>query len=255
MTELNANTPHFIVLSGDGINCEKETGWAIEQAGGSAQIVHVNDLLENPSILKKANGLALPGGFSFGDELGSGRILGLKLKHSLGDALTEFVAKEKLVIGICNGFQVLTQLGLLPDYHNERSVSLGQNVSGKFLDRWVGLKSNQESVCVWTKGLKNLSLPVRHGEGRVVLTEGKEDIIYKQLKDNGQDCLYYDQDINGSFQQLAGLCDPSGRVLGLMPHPEAALFQHNVPGDQKSDDDGPGMALFKNAIEYIKGRK
>src|SRR4051812_35674067 len=144
--------PLFIIVAGDGINCERETARAVELAGGSAKIIHINDLLDAPEILKSADGLAIPGGFSFGDELGSGQIMALKIRHRLNEAFYGLVRQKKPVIGICNGFQVLVKLGLLPyPDAKERIIALAPNEQGQFINRWVEMDV-KESVCLWTKG-------------------------------------------------------------------------------------------------------
>lgn len=246
------STPTFLILSGDGINCERETALAFEQAGGKSEIVHINSLLENPSILDNYQGMAFPGGFSFGDELGSGQVLATKMRHGLLENIHKFVEDDKLVIGICNGFQVLTKLGLLPDHKKDRSIALAPNSHGKFLNKWVGMRVKSEN-CIWTKDISTIELPARHGEGRLVFTQGKEDEIYSELESNEQIVFEYDQDINGSFKKTAGLCNKKGTVLGMMPHPEAALFE--ITSRSKSSSPwtpSTAMKMFQNAIAYYK---
>lgn len=246
--------PLFLVLCGDGINCERETAAAFEAAGGRARIVHINDVLESPKMLEDFQGLAIPGGFSFGDELGSGQIMALKIRHKLGGAFFDFVAAGKPVIGICNGFQVLVKLGLLPyPETQERVLGLAPNVGGGFIDRWVALDVNRRSVCRWTEDIAHLELPVRHGEGRVVF---KDETIYQELLAAGQIPLTYAEDVNGSHGRIAGLCDASGMILGLMPHPEAHVFSatYRAPGCNYMGE-GQGLALFRNIIRVLEGRE
>jgi phosphoribosylformylglycinamidine synthase len=244
----------FLVLSGDGINCERETARAFELTGMQASIVHVNDLVANPSMLSGFQGMAFPGGFSFGDELGSGQLLSLKITRGLSDEFARFVERGALIIGICNGFQVLTKMGLLPNQSEGRSVGLARNDHGQFLNRWVHLDAHSESICVWTHGIEtgDFSLPVRHGEGRIVLSPGSEQEVYSKLVSKGQIALSYREDINGSYQRIAGLCDPSGRIFGLMPHPEAAFFDitHTDKVRHRSDP-GPGQKIFTNARDFL----
>ncbi|TNF25281.1 MAG: phosphoribosylformylglycinamidine synthase subunit PurQ [Deltaproteobacteria bacterium] len=243
---------NFLILSGDGINCERETAFAFEQAGGKAQIIHVNKLLENPSILESFQGMAFPGGFSFGDELGSGQVLATKIKHGLLEQFHRFVEDGKLVIGICNGFQVLTKLGLLPNHKKNRTVALAPNNHGQFLNKWVGMNVKTEK-CIWTKGIESLELPARHGEGRIVFSAGKEDEIYQELKENGQIVFEYTTDINGSYKKIAGLCNAEGTVLGMMPHPEAALYEATSRIRSSNPwDKTAAMKIFENAIAYYK---
>lgn len=245
--------PNFLILCGDGINCERETARAFEIAGAGARIVHINDVLEAPRMLRDFQGLAIPGGFSFGDELGSGQIMALKIRHKLGDAFFDFVAAGKPVIGICNGFQVLVKLGLLPFPKTlDRALALAPNLGGGFIDRWVTLDVNQKSVCRWTEGLEKLELPIRHGEGRIVF---KDEKLYAQLQAAGQIPLTYTEDVNGSHGRIAGLCDASGMVLGLMPHPEAHVRRATYKSPERDFmKDGDGLALFTNIVRVIEGK-
>ena len=245
--------PSFLILCGDGINCERETAKAFELAGGTAQIVHINDVLDNKNMLGDFQGLAIPGGFSFGDELGSGQIMALKIRHKLGDAFFEFVAAGKPVIGICNGFQVLVKLGLLPFPTTlERALALAPNAQGGFINRWVKLDVNTKSVCKWTEGVAQMELPIRHGEGRIVF---KDEKLYAELLASGQIPLVYTEDVNGSHGKIAGLCDASGLVLGLMPHPEAHVYRATYKSPETEFmNDGDGLMLFKNIVRVIEGR-
>lgn len=243
--------PLFIILSGDGINCERETARAIELSGGSAKVVHVNDLLAAPETLKSCDGLAVPGGFSFGDELGSGQIMALKIRHGLGDAFFDMVRRKKPVIGICNGFQVLVKLGLLPyPEAKERAVALAANEHGSFLDRWVEMDV-QDSVCLWTQGLpkKRIRLPMRHGEGRIVF---RDAALYDQLLRERLIPLTYTEDVNGSHGRIAALTDPSGAVLGLMPHPEAYVYQATAAAPRRDIlATGDGALIFDNIMKVL----
>lgn len=245
--------PRFLILSGDGINCERETAQAFKLAGGDADIVHVNDLMEAPFRLGHYQGLAIPGGFSFGDELGSGQVLALKIRHGLMQEFFRFVDAGRPILGICNGFQVLVKLGLLPDYKEERSIALAQNVHGRFIDRWVNLEVNEKSVCLWTKDLAGrLPIPVRHGEGRLVFKPGHENELYQRLEKHDQIVFRYESDINGSYDRIAGLTDPRGLILGMMPHPEATVSSLTGKLHSNSPGEGMGLLLFKNIIQYLK---
>ncbi|HYD19506.1 MAG TPA: phosphoribosylformylglycinamidine synthase subunit PurQ [Patescibacteria group bacterium] len=254
-----AKKPLFIVVCGDGINCERETAFAVEHAGGAAKTVHVNDLIAAPDVLKTADGLAIPGGFSFGDELGSGQILALKIRHKLGDKFFKLVEAKRPVIGICNGFQVLVKLGLLP-YPNasERILALASNEQGGFINRWVTLDVNAKSVCHWTKDLakQQIELPIRHGEGRIAFKKGDEQKEYNALIAQGLVPLTYSEDVNGSYGRIAALTDPSGMVLGLMPHPEAFMFQqtYRQPGNAIAEK-GDGALIFDNMLRILKGEE
>ncbi len=230
---LNPKTaPTFLVLGGEGINCERETARALETAGVRAKIIPLSLFLKQNFKVCDYHGLVLPGGFSFGDELGSGQILALKMRHLKEDFLAEFVRQKRPILGICNGFQVLTKLGLLPG-------ALVQNQNGRFINRWVELKAPHESICVWTRGLSTLRLPIRHGEGRLVLNSKVTPHI----------ALQYTEDVNGSDQQIAGLTDPSGLILGLMPHPEAATRGETYPSRELL---APGKRLFENIANYLR---
>ena len=240
--------PKFLVLWGDGINCENETARAIELAGGAADKVHVNELLKNPSSLQSYNAMVFPGGFSFGDHLGSGQILSLKLENTLKAELQEFV-KTRPVLGICNGFQTLIRLGLLPDADFQRSCALVKNEQGHFIDRWVTLERNEKSPCVWTKNLpKDFVLPIRHGEGRFVC---QSEELFARLQAQHQVVLKYQEDVNGAQGRIAGVCDPSGLVFALMPHPEAALHDWHLPFAGKAW----GLEFFKSAVEFLRSEK
>jgi len=254
----NINKPKVLVLTGDGINCERETARAFELAGAEPKIVHVNDLLENPKSLATFEAAAFPGGFSFGDDLGSGQILALKLSLQLGDELKEFVAAKKPVIGICNGFQALTKLGLLPEPFGVRKMALARNFQGHFIDRWVEVEAEKASVCLWTRNLAqegSFALPIRHGEGRVVFSKGDEEGIHRQLSVAGQIVLRYAEDVNGSHGRIAGVCDPTGHVFGLMPHPEAAVSLLQHPRSTRLENrsgDGIGIKFFRNCVSYLR---
>ena len=247
-----------LVLTGDGINCERETALAFTLAGATPTIIHINDLLAAPKRLGEFAALALPGGFSFGDDLGSGQILALKLKTALGDALRDFVAKERPIIGICNGFQALTKLGLLPRPFSARVMAIAHNSGGHFLDRWVGLDVDEKSPCIWTQGLgatEDLILPIRHGEGRVVFSPEDPEKIHSELARSGQIPLRYRDDVNGSYGRIAGVCDPSGLIFGLMPHPEAAISKLQYPDSSRRpvrDEAGIGLAFFANCVRRLR---
>ncbi len=248
----NQLLPRALILCGDGINCERETAAAFEAAGFVTITSHVNRLSSDRRYLEGFQALALPGGFSFGDELGSGQILALKLRDYAGDALRQFIEKRKPVIGICNGFQALIKLGLLPFSGEPRSLALTHNTSGHFFNRWAEVEF-PESVCIWTMGMRATQFPVRHGEGRLVADESKGSefaaSVLKHLRENRQIPIRYATDINGSMDRIAGLCDPSGVVLGLMPHPEAAMADWLHPS--RSPGSARGLEIFKNARRFV----
>lgn len=237
--------PKFLVLWGDGINCENETGRAIELAGGLPCKVHINELLKQPQSLHDYHALVIPGGFSFGDHLGSGQILALKLEISLKTELQKFVT-TKPVLGICNGFQTMVRLGLLPDADFNRTCALVKNEQGTFIDRWVQLQVNQSSPCIWTRHLPaHIDLPIRHGEGRFISPDEK---ILNRLDRNHQIVLRYSENVNGAMAQIAGVCDRSGLVFALMPHPEAALHDWHLPYAGTAR----GLEFFKSAVDFLR---
>lgn len=249
-------TPNVLVLTGEGINCERETSMAFSEAGGDTTIMTVNELIKDPKRLFDFHILALPGGFSYGDEIGSGQVFSLKLKKYLGQELERFISQKRPVIGICNGFQILMKLDVF-NIKGERKMGLAPNESGHFINNWAELTLNKESKCIWTKGLEqNTSLPIRHGEGKVVFHQGEEQECLTELKTNGQVVLTYNEDVNGSYHNIAGVCDQSGVVFGLMPHPEADLFNatHAV-NNKKPLDKSWGFGIFKNAVNYIQNNE
>lgn len=232
-----------LIIAGDGINCERETAFAFTKAGACSQIMHVQDFLELAS-LDEFDILAFPGGFSFGDEIRSGKILSEQIKHHQGANLIKFNTAKKPIIGICNGFQILMQLGLFDNNNNQ--ISLQENDHGKFMNKWVDLNIVDENN-IWLTNLENsILLPIRHGEGRVSISPSAEFKI----------ALTYTSDVNGSHEQIAGLSNYSGNILGLMPHPEAAINNLLLPNHlNKSNQAGPPLQLFKNAINYSKKLK
>lgn len=249
-----------LVLYGYGVNCEAESKYAIEKSGGSADIVHLNKLLDSPEMLKEYNMLMLPGGFSFGDDLGAGKVFCNKMKFRLRYPLEEFVSQENLVLGICNGFQMLVKMGLLPEPDFRQRVTIIANDSGHFEDRWVMLKANQRSLCVFTRDIDSILLPVRHGEGKFV---PRDDSVLRELKDKNQIVFQYTDENgklagypynpNGSVENIAGICDSTGHVFGMMPHPEAFNIPENCPYWIRGTVKEPlGLRIFKNAVEYFK---
>lgn len=242
-----------MILSGEGINCEQETALAFERSGALADIVHVREWVNNPNLISNYQILAFPGGFSYGDELHSGQILALDLKYSVGDELKDFIKNKGLILGICNGFQILMKLGVFePVQNQERTMTLYHNASFTFLNRWVRCLV-PESRCIWTKGLKEITMPSRHGEGRIIFKGNltQQTHLYSALKNNGQVAITYCDYDNGSFEKVAGITDPTGQVLGLMPHPEAALDSSLYPAGFVQDPQIPSI-LFKNAIKFAQ---
>jgi phosphoribosylformylglycinamidine synthase subunit PurQ / glutaminase len=258
---------HAIVLTGYGINCDGETEAAFARAGSQARRVHLNDLIAAPVLLEQSHILAVPGGFSFGDDVASGKILANRLRCRLGEPLRKFIADGKLVIGICNGFQVLVKMGILPLFDGafSQEATLTHNDSGRFENRWVHLEVDDDTRCAWLRGIQHLELTVRHGEGKFIPRDGK---VLERLRQNGQVALRYCKpdgqpargafpwNPNGSVDDIAGICDPSGRVFGLMPHPEAYVERTHHPRWTREflPEEGSGLQIFRNAVAYIAGR-
>jgi phosphoribosylformylglycinamidine synthase len=271
MTSINA-----LVLTGFGLNCDYETAYSLEMAGAIAHRIHINTLIDETVNLNKYQILVFGGGFSWADDHGAGVIQAVRMGTNLGDKLLKFVHAGNLVIGICNGFQTLVNLGLLPaidgDYQ-KRSVALINNDCGNFRDQWVTLAVNHKSPCIYTRDIEAIDLPVRHGEGKF----WAEPELIKQLEANNQVVLRYalseghpaDNEFphnpNGSVRDIAGICDLTGRVFGLMPHPEAYNHWTNHPNwpflkEQSKRDKqqlppttlAPGLQLFKKAVDYLK---
>ncbi|MEC7261438.1 MAG: phosphoribosylformylglycinamidine synthase subunit PurQ [Candidatus Thermoplasmatota archaeon] len=266
------------VLFGFGINCDRETAAVFEMVGGSSERLHVNRLVHGERSLSEFDILAVPGGFSFGDHLGSGRLLGNRLRFALREQLQKFVTDGKPVIGICNGFQALVKTGLLPgpaDVSLEpdlvQRASLTLNNTGRYEDRWVTLEFDSNSPCIWTKGMQRIECPVRHGEGRFVMpTEQDLDNLQSNhllavryvdpttpVGEGIQDeLLPFPMSPNGSMRNIAGICDSTGLVFGLMPHPEAAyatfLHPHHTRSEVNEEILAEGMQIFRNAVEYAQ---
>ena len=248
--------PSVLVIYGDGINCERETARAFEVVSEpdsiSTHFIHVNEFLKKPNVLLSHHIFCVPGGFSFGDELRSGKILAEKMRSSMAGVFETFTQNGGLTLGVCNGFQVLIQLGVFTGITKTRTVTLATNDHGKFLDRWVQVKITEVAKhSPWFKGIEGvLSLPMRHKEGKITLLE-------EAVGTNLHIPLLYTEAVNGSYQQAAALLDPSGQILGIMPHPEAALFPFLNPCNQndleKEHNANLMKQIFKNAIEHVKG--
>ena len=258
-----------LVITGFGLNCEAETAHAFERAGAVAEQIHLNDLLDGRRRLDEFHVLAIGGGFSFGDHIGAGTVFANRLRHRLAGPLDAFIRSGRLIIGICNGFQVMVKLGLLPGFDGNyvgRKVTLAQNDCGAFRDAWVYLRVNPDSPCVFTRGLEKAYLPIRHGEGKFVVDS---EATRRRLFANGQVALRYVNPAgeptqafpwnpNGSEGAVAGVCDPTGRIFGMMPHPEAYLTPCNHPRwtrqkiEGRLPDEGEGLRVFRNAVEFAR---
>jgi len=276
-----ANAVNVLVVTGNGTNCERETAHAARLAGSDRVDVRmIWDLLAGEVRLESYQLLCLPGGFLDGDDLGAAKAAAIRWRFArvadggdrLVDQLGRFIEAGNLVLGICNGFQLMAKLGLVPatvpaskqgDIAAQQA-SVGVNDSGRFEDRWVRITVDPESPCVFTRGLTSLEVPVRHGEGKVIL--GDADAVaaieaghlapVRYAADDGTPTEDYPANPNGSAGGIAGLCDPTGRCFGLMPHPEAFTHRTNHPRWTRLPDlpdEGAGLAIFRNAVDYIKG--
>lgn len=283
-------TPRVLILRSPGANCDGETQFAFERAGAEADLVHINRLRENANLLHKYQVLCIPGGFSYGDDIAAGKILAHQLTTFLADEIRKFRDNEKLILGVCNGFQVLLKAGLLihPD-EDGPLATLAHNTHGRFEDRWVHL-SAKPGHCVWLKDVERMYLPIAHGEGAFVCRKEWE---LRGLAEAGQIVLRYSEapgreaeeqgerenlvsllfpaprlaatsasstelpfpvNPNGSQGNVAGVCDATGRVLGLMPHPERHVLgtQHPRWTREGLHDEGDGLKLFRNAVEFFE---
>ena len=264
--------PKSLVLFGNGINCEQETAYANRLAGFKADLMHIDEMMENPSIIHRYSFINFPGGFLDGDDLGSAKAQAVKWKHQILkgsdkrflDELVRFIESGKVIIGICNGFQLLVKTGLLPAIdatYGVQTATLTHNDSGKFEDRWVYLKVNQLSHCIFTQDMDTVYLPVRHGEGKCVLdvAETRNSMLHKghiamqYADEDGIVTDEYPKNPNGSMEAIAAISDPSGRIFGIMPHPEAFLHytQHPRWTRESLEEYGDGFKLFKNAYKYV----
>jgi phosphoribosylformylglycinamidine synthase len=274
-TQFHEKRVRVLVLTGFGLNCDFETAYAFELAGAVSTRVHINTLIAGEDDLKRYDILVFDGGFSWGDDHGAGVLEAARFRSNMGDELLEFIEEGKLVLGICNGFQALVNLGLLPGFDGDyeaRRVALTFNDCGNFRDDWVTLAGSAQSPCVFTKGILQLELPVRHGEGKFFAAPE----VISRLIDNGQVVFRYatpegapaqgafPYNPNGSVHDIAGICDPTGRIFGLMPHPEAFNHWTNHPdwtrqkeilrrqGQEPRDGLTPGAQILKNSVDFMK---
>ncbi|MGV8075360.1 MAG: phosphoribosylformylglycinamidine synthase subunit PurQ [Syntrophobacteraceae bacterium] len=268
------NPVKALVLTGFGLNCDIETAYALDVAGAKTERVHLNSLIDREKSLADYGIFVIGGGFSWGDDHGAGVIMAMRIKHRLRDDMLDFVGRGGLVMGICNGFQVLVNMGLLPGFEIsrlEREAALMGNDCGNFRDQWVNLTVNSTSPCVFTRGITTIELPVRHGEGKFYA----ETEVLRRLNDGNQAALYYAKqngekaggdfpaNPNGSIEDIAGICDPTGRIFGLMPHPEAFNHWTNHPDwthmkakyrkeGRDLPEEGEGIRIFRNAVEFFR---
>jgi phosphoribosylformylglycinamidine synthase len=270
------NGPRVLIMSGYGINCEKESAHAFELAGAKADIVHINDLINSRKKMSDYDIIMFPGGFSYGDDTGSGNAFANKIRNNLWNDLVKFIDSGKLILGVCNGFQIMTHLGLfaLPSSeYGKRITAMESNNSNRYECRWVHIKHNN-SNCVFTKGVDVMHLPVAHGEGRFFC----DSKIFEELKNNNQIVFIYCSEggkradgqyplnPNGAINDVAGICDKTGRVMGMMPHPERAIYSVSEPEFQlrkemakRDNREMPefiesNLKIFKNAVKYVKNK-
>lgn len=251
-------TPTTLILRTAGTNCDAELAYAFERAGATTQTIHISRLIEQPDLIASFDLIGFPGGFSYGDDIAAGRILANRLKHRLLEPLQDAANRGVPMIGICNGFQVLVKFGLLPFPVQAKQVcTLADNTSGRFTCKWGPVAEDESSICIWTKGLGDFDLPIAHGEGRFT---GPAELI-EQLRANGQVALRYADGANpnGSDDDIAGICDPSGVVFGLMPHPERYVTATQHPQWTRKDPSFlnqtmPGLRFFENAVQHVRAQ-
>jgi phosphoribosylformylglycinamidine synthase I len=273
-------TVKTLVLTGYGLNCDYETDYSLKLAGADSVRVHINELItgtdkDSRVRLENYHILVFGGGFCWADDHGAGVIMAAKVRYNIGDQIEKFIEQGKLIIGICNGFQALVNLGLLPGFdgdYRSRKVALTYNDSGNFIDTWVRLKANERTPCIFTKGISTLDLPVRHGEGKFY---SEKEAIDRLIENNQIVFRYADSDgnpaqggwpdnPNGSIYDIAGVCDSTGRIFGIMPHPEAYNHYTNHPdwviererlarkGEKFETEEGKGITIFRNAVQYVR---
>lgn len=263
-----------LVLTGYGLNCDNETAHALTLAGATARRVHINEVIDGSAHIEDFQILVFGGGFSWGDDHGAGVVQAVRMKHMVGEKIIRFIEDGNLVIGICNGFQTIVNLGLLPGFdhdYKQRSVALTYNDCGNFRDDWVTLAINPHSPCVFTRGLSVIDLPVRHGEGKFVADEAvmqrlaasRQIVCQYALPDGTPANQKFPFNPNGAMMDVAGICDTTGRVFGLMPHPEAFNHPSNHPEwqchkerikrGQMAPNELPatGIRIFENAVGYF----
>lgn len=266
--------PRALIVRAAGTNCDTELVRAFQLAGAAPDLVHIRALIDDPDSIDAYDLIAFPGGFSYGDDIASGRILAMQIRERLYQPLRRAAERGAAIIGVCNGFQVLTQVGLLPGPAAGQpwpanapplaTVALADNTPPRFKDAWVGVHANPASPCVWTRALHNepraphaddtMMLPIAHGEGRFVV---RDQQVLHALEASNQIALRYTDNPNGSVADIAGVCDASGRIFGLMPHPERYLDWTRHPFWTRLDPstpaaDTPGLAMFKSAVDSVR---
>jgi len=267
---MKRKTIRILVLRTAGTNCDMETVYACHAAGGDPELVHVNRLIRGERKMRNYHILVIPGGFSYGDDVSAGRILANEMRYKIGSEIKEFIKSGKPVLGICNGFQVLVKTGLLPGLTNgsqennfRQQATLFNNDSGRFECRWIYLKRLKNSPCIFTRGLEQeiIALPVAHGEGKVMFDSDatrrkvweNNQVVFQYVDKDGKP-VPYPHNPNGSVDDIAGLCDPTGLIFGLMPHPERHIFPYHHPRWTRGEAStiGDGLPIFQNAINYAR---
>lgn len=254
---MSASKHKVLILAGDGVNCSWEMAQAFQRVGFEVEQQTLsrlfNDRVDTDLLAQRYRVLALSGGASFGDAVAAGKLLAIEIQNRLGWDLAQYVNRGGLVLGVGNGFQALIRMGVF-----SKDLSIMVNSSGKMLNQWVRVVP-YGTQCVWLKGAGAMELPVRHTEGRIVLTSERKWEVHQKLERQGQTCLRYDQDYNGSEDRLAGLCDSSGRIFGMMPHPEGFVrwTQHPEWTQQmgRASAPGAGLLIFENAFREVSQGK
>lgn len=256
------NKVRTLLLLAPGTNCDAETEFAFQQAGAATFPVHIGELIRGEKRLSEYHIMVVPGGFTYGDDISAGKVLANELKLKLGEEIEEFVSHGGLVLGICNGFQVLVKAGILPQLSgDEPPLTLSVNDSGRFECRWVYLAVNQRSPCVFTAGMERLYLPVAHGEGKVIAPprvlsdlSTSQRIVLRYTDEDGNAEAGYPYNPNGSAANTAAICDASGRIFALMPHPERHIrgTQHPRWTREGEKERGDGLQIFINAVEWAR---
>jgi phosphoribosylformylglycinamidine synthase subunit PurQ / glutaminase len=255
------NKVNVMILRAPGTNCDGETQYAFQQAGATASLCHINQLVRRDRRLSDYQVMVIPGGFSYGDDIAAGKVLANELKSKLNEDIQKFIQDGGLILGICNGFQIMAKAGILPDITNPTAppLTLASNDSGKFECRWIYMVVNKKNPCVFTQGLDSLYLPVAHGEGKVVtdmrgLRELNSVLYYTDEAGDAQ--AGYPHNPNGSMNNIAGVCDPTGRIFALMPHPERYIrfTQHPQWTRKKPREFGDGFAIFQNAVKFARSK-
>jgi phosphoribosylformylglycinamidine synthase len=266
--------PETLVLTGYGINCEEETAFAFNTAGSSVRIIHINDLIENSKILDEYQILVFPGGFSYGDDTGSGKALANRMKNNLFEMIKKFIERDTLTLGICNGFQVLVNLGLLPmleKFDGTATAALEYNESFRYQCRWIDVMIEKDSPSVFTKNIERMHIPIAHGEGNfyapeniIMQIESKNLVSMRYIKNDGTRAdSEFPYNPNGSMNDIASICSPNGRIMGMMPHPERGMFftqrddwtllkEKYIREGKDHPVYSDGIELFRNAVNYFK---